>query len=156
MEVDETTNRILTDTQIDVKLKLAAVWTAFMFFYIYVDYFTLYKPGTLAEIQSGSIFMFEITQTFLMAGLVLVSIPMLMVVLSVMLPPRLNRWLNIVVALVYVPVSLFNLLGESYAYLYYGAGIEVVLLGLVVWYAWNWPRTPEAASSPRTPEASSS
>ncbi len=48
-----------------VQAKLAAAWTSFMFFYIYVDYFHLYKPGAIDQIRGGGIFEFDITPTLL-------------------------------------------------------------------------------------------
>ncbi|MEV0298673.1 hypothetical protein [Nocardia sp. NPDC050710] len=41
-----------------------------------------------------------------------------------------------------VPVTAFNALGESWLY-FYGLGIvlEVILLALILRYAWTWPRT---------------
>jgi hypothetical protein len=35
--------KALKDTKLNVKLKLAALWTPFMFLYIYVDYFAFYS-----------------------------------------------------------------------------------------------------------------
>jgi hypothetical protein len=36
-----------------VQAKLAAAWTSFMFLYIYVDYFHLYKPGVIDDLRAG-------------------------------------------------------------------------------------------------------
>lgn len=149
-EVNET--NVLEDIEMNVKLKLAGVWTSFMFLYIYVDYLTLYKPGILEDILAGRVFIFDITQTFVLAALILISIPTLMIFLSLALPAKVNRWLNIIVAIVYVPVSLFNVVGAGEYFLYYsyGAGVETVLLALVVWYAWKWPRTTGSSSDSET------
>lgn len=133
----------LEDNQIDVKLKLAALWTSFMFLYVYVDIFGFFKPGTIEDILIGKVFTFQTTPTFILVALVSVTIPSLMVFLSLALPARVNRWTNIVVAILYIPYSLFNLAGaESWTHYYFGATVEVVLLALVLWYAWKWPRTP--------------
>ena len=35
-----------------------------MFFYIYVDYLHLYKPGAIDDILAGVVFEFDISQTF--------------------------------------------------------------------------------------------
>jgi hypothetical protein len=35
---------------------------------------------------------------------------------------------------------LFNLAGEAWIHMVVGAAIEVTLLGLIIYYAWNWPR----------------
>jgi hypothetical protein len=131
----------LEDIDVNVKLKLAALWTSFMFLYVYVDIFGFYKPGTIEDILIGKVFTFEITPTWALVALVFVSIPGLMIFLSLALPARVSRWTNIVVAILYIPFTLFNLVGESWLHMYYGATVEVVLLALVLWYAWKWPRT---------------
>ena len=43
-------NSALTGPPIPVQAKIAAAWTSFMFLYIYVDYFHLYKPGVVHDI----------------------------------------------------------------------------------------------------------
>jgi hypothetical protein len=134
--------KALKDTKLNVKLKLAALWTPFMFLYIYVDYFAFYKPGFIENVIAGKVWQFEITQAFLLAALASVTIPALMIFLSVALPAKVNRWTNIIVAAVYIPYSLFNLVGEpvNYMHMILGAVVEVVLLLLVICYAWKWPR----------------
>jgi hypothetical protein len=131
--------KALEDIKLNVKLKLATLWASFMFLYIYVDYFHLYMPGALEEMLAGKVFVFEITQAFLLAALTTVTIPALMIFLSVALPAKVNRWTNIIVATVYIPYTLFNLVGEAWMHMLFGAIVEVALLLLVIWYAWNWP-----------------
>ncbi len=83
------------------------------------------------------------------AFLALVAIPILMVVFSMTLPARINRATNLVVATLYVPVSIFNAVGESWTYFYgLSIGLEVLLLAFVLRSAWTWPRT----TSPSMPE----
>jgi hypothetical protein len=129
---------MLEELKVNIKVKLAALWTAFMFFYIYVDYFGLYKPDYINNILAGKVFVFDITQVFLLTGLALTTIPALMIFLSVALSAKVNRWTNIIVAAVYIPYTLFNLAGEFWMYLVYGAVVEVVLLSLIIRYAWIW------------------
>jgi Family of unknown function (DUF6326) len=131
---------MLEDVKVTIKVKLAALWTAFMFFYIYVDYFGLYKPGIIEDILAGKVFVFDITQVFLLTGLALTTIPALMIFLSVALPAKVNRWTNIIVAAVWIPYTLFNLAGEAWLHMVYGAVVEVVLLSLIIRYAWKWPK----------------
>ena len=137
-----TTTTALQDPPAPVRVKLAAAWASFMFFYIYVDYLHLYKPGAIDDILAGVVFEFDISQTFAFTSLALVGIPALMIVLSTALPARANRVLNLVVASLYVPVSVFNLACESWLW-FYGLGVvvEVVLLGYILRSAWTWPRT---------------
>lgn len=126
--------------KVNMNIKLAALWTSFMFLYIYVDYFHLYMPGQLEEIQSGRVFEFDITQGFLIAALASLTIPALMIFLSVALPAKVNRCTNIIIAASYIPYSLFNLVGEAWMHMWFGAVVEVVLLCLIILYAWKWPR----------------
>jgi hypothetical protein len=60
------------------------------------------------------------------------------------------------VASLYIPVSAFNVLGESWI-LFYGLGavIEAILLAYILRSAWTWPRTtlpsmPEPAAPRRS------
>ena len=128
----------LEDIKLNVKLKLAALWASFMFLYIYVDYFHLYMPGTLENMLAGKVFVFEVTQAFLLVVLATVTIPALMIFLSIALPAKINRCTNIILATVYIPYTLFNLVGEAWMHMVFGAIVEVVLLSLVIWYAWKW------------------
>ena len=139
----------LEDRQFPVQAKLAAAWTSFMFLYIYVDYFHLYQPGVIDDILAGVVWEFDISQTFVVSALTSVAIPILMILLSMTLPARANRTLNLVVASLYIPYSAFNLVGASWLY-FYGLGVvlEVIVLAVILRSAWTWPRT----SSPSTPD----
>ena len=128
------------DAKINVKLKIAALWTSFMFLYIYVDYFHLYMPGTLEDIMAGKVFTFEISQAFTLAGLMSVSIPAIMISISVILSARLNRKINLIVAALFIPYSLFNLVGEAWIHMFFAATVEVALLVLIIRFAWKWPK----------------
>ena len=138
MYAQKTPQNVLEDVRVNVKL--AALWASMMFFYIYVDYFGLYKAGSIEDILAGKVFEFDITQVFLLTALVLTTIPALMIFLSVALPAKVNRWTNIIVAAVWIPYTLFNLVGEFWLHMVYGAVVEVILQLLIIRYAWNWPR----------------
>ncbi|MBE2224537.1 MAG: hypothetical protein IAF02_23560 [Anaerolineae bacterium] len=140
MNSQEVPQKVLEDIKLNVKLKLAALWASFMFLYIYVDYFHLYMPGSIEDILAGRVFTFDISYVFLMVAMFFVAIPTLMIFLSVALPAKVNRWTNIIVATVYIPYMLFNLAGEAWVHMYFAATMEVVLLLLIIRYAWKWPK----------------
>ncbi|MCL4270692.1 MAG: hypothetical protein KJZ72_14155 [Anaerolineales bacterium] len=140
MNSQKAPQKALEDIKINVKLKLAAIWTSFMFFYIYVDYFHLYMPGSLEDMLAGRVFTFDISYVFLLIVMIGVAIPSLMIFLSVALPAKANRWVNIIIATVYIPYMLFNLAGEAWAHMYFAAAVEVALLLLIIGYAWKWPK----------------
>lgn len=133
------TQKTLEDLKVSVNIKLASLWTSLMFIIIYLDYFHLYMPDKIEDILKGKVFVFDITQGFLLIALILVSTPALMIFLSVALTAKINRWTNIVIATVNIPLILFNLAGEAWVHMVFGAGIQVVLLCLIIRYAWKWP-----------------
>ncbi len=126
-----------------------------MFLYAYVDILNFYTPGVVEDILGGKVFEFDLSQTFSTTALALVAIPALMVVLSMTLPAGPARITNLVVASLYVPITAFNALGESWLY-FYGLGIvlELILLALIVRNAWAWPRTAPSATFDSRPERS--
>ena len=141
----------LEDRQVPVQAKLAAAWASFMFLYIYVDYLALYKPGFLDDILAGIVHEFEIGPTFVALALTLIAIPSLMILLSMTMPARVNRTINLVVATLYIPISMYNAAGESWTYSYFyglSIGLEVLLLAFILRSAWTWPRSP----SPSMPD----
>jgi hypothetical protein len=135
MNTQKTKQNTQEDIEAGIKLKLAALWTSFMFLYIYVDHFALYMPGKVDDILKGKVFVFNITQGFLLAALVSVSIPALMIFLSVALPAKINRRANIIIAAIYIPYTLFNLAGGAWMHMVFGAVAEVLLLCLIIRYA---------------------
>ncbi|MCA9900337.1 MAG: hypothetical protein KC433_19235 [Anaerolineales bacterium] len=137
---EKTPQNALEDITLNVKLKLASLWASFMFLYIYVDYFHLYMPGSIEDILAGKVFTFDISYVFLLIAMIGVTIPVVMIFLSVALPAKGNRWTNIIVATIYIPYMLFNLAGEAWVHMYFAAAVEVILLCLIIRYAWKWPQ----------------
>jgi hypothetical protein len=161
MTIRSNTASLLDNPAIPVSAKLAAAWTSFMFLYVYVDVLNFYKPGVVDGILNGLIWRFDISSTLLTIFLVSVSIPALMVVLSRTLPARVNRPVNLVVAALLIPYSIFNAAGTTWEWAAFYAvsiGIEVLLLAFILRSAWKWPRTPIAAvdRAPSVPSSLSS
>ena len=143
----------LDDVRLPLKARLAAAWTSFMFLYVYVDHLSLYKPGVLDELLAGRVHEFDTGPTFVAMGLTLVAVPILMIVCSMTLPARVNRVANLVVASLYLPITVYNVAGEpmSYAYFYgLSIGLEVLLLAYIAWSAWAWPRVAAGAGAGTT------
>jgi hypothetical protein len=131
---------VLEDVKVHVKLKLSALWASVMFCYIYGDYFGLYKPGTLQEMIAGKMGpLGPATQGVLLGVAIMMAIPGVMVFLSLVLPAAVNRWANVTFGVIYTVIMLMTMPGEWAFYVFLGV-VEVALTGLVVWYAWNWPR----------------
>lgn len=130
----------LEETKVHVKYKLSALWVAVMFLFIYVDYFSLYRPGVIEEIMAGVVWKFDITQTWALSAMIMMTIPTLMIFLSLALTAKANRWTNIIVGILYIVIVIGNVIGESWAFYILGSLVEFVLLVLIVGYAWRWPK----------------
>ena len=129
----------LDDIKIHVKLKISALWASVMFCYIYGDYFGLYVPGALQGMLEGKIApLGPTTQGVLLGTSVMMAIPSVMIFLSLALKPSLNRWVNIVLGVIYTVIILITMWDWAF-YIFFGV-IEVILTTLIAWYAWNWPR----------------
>jgi len=142
MNSEKKTATILEDPKINIKIMLSGLWVANMFLFIYVDYFGLFIPGVMEKIIEGEAAHtgIQITQVFLLAVITLMMIPSLMIFLSLTLKAKWNRWTNIIVGIFKIAVVVGGLIGESWAYYIFGSIVEVVLLSLIVWYAWKWPK----------------
>jgi Sec-independent protein secretion pathway component TatC len=131
---------MLEDAMINVKLKIAALWAVVMFLFAYGDIFGYFRPGFIAEIMAGNVAGNAIDQVFLMFTAAYVTIPSLMVFLSLVLKPGISRPANIVLSIAYGASILLFCVGESYAYYIFLSVLECVLLLAIAWYAWNWPK----------------
>lgn len=136
---------------VPVRHKLAALWTSVMFCFVYGDYFELYVPGKLEDILDGKMAVGDVTQGLLVGTAVLMTVPSLMIALSILLPANISRWLNVGAGLTYAAIMSLILLSGPWLFYAFFALIEITLTLTVVWYAWRWPsptgRHPEAATA---------
>jgi hypothetical protein len=131
----------LIDPPIPAKLKLSALWASTMFCYVYSDYFELYTPGKLESMLQGDLApMVPVTQGVLFGLSTMMAVPSLMVFLSVALPARYNRLLNIVVGALFTLLMAWLTYSTEWYFYKLLAGIATVLTASVVWYAWRWPK----------------
>lgn len=140
MKNHKTENNKLTEPNLSASVKISSLWASFMFLYIYVDYFHLYMPGSLETMMAGKMFVFDVNQSVILIGLVSVTIPALMIFLSTIMPSAINRWTNVIVAIVYIPYTIFNLVGEAWTHMIFAAAVEVILLLTIIRYALRWSR----------------
>jgi len=136
----------LEDVKINVKLKISALWIAMLFTFAYVDIFSLQRPGIIQGIMDGKMAIFQINQVFLFLTTLYILIPSMMVFLTLVLNSKINRWTNIVVAVFYFISILGGCIGETWAYYIFGSIVESLLLFLIIWYAWKWPKQESSFS----------
>ncbi|WP_228237288.1 DUF6326 family protein [Allomuricauda sp. M10] len=132
------------DFKINVKIKLALLWSAVMFCYIYGDYFQLYVPGKVDGLISGQN-MLDNPFKLLMASLLL-AIPALMVCLSVILKPVINRFLNLLWGTFYTALMLLIAVtsySKWHMFYVFLAILESILTAVIVINAYKWPKNKE-------------
>ena len=139
----------LQDVKVDVKAKLSALWVALMFFYVYADILLFYRQGHVTGLIAGKAGGMDITPAFVLGSAIVMAIPSVMVFFSLALKATANRWANIGVGVVYAAVlgaTLFA--GEITADSLLYAVVEAVLIALIVWHAWKWPKEERADVTP--------
>ena len=135
------------DYRINPRIKISALWTAMLFLFVCVDLFSLYRSDVRADIEAGRIAAFTIGQGYLLGVMIYVLVPSLMVFLSLVLPVRVTRMANIVVAAAYAVTVAGSAIGE-WNYFILGSLVEAALLAGVVYYSWTWPKTTDAVTVP--------
>lgn len=135
-------NKTFEDIKINIKIKLAALWTALMFCYVYGDFFSLFVPGRIQRLMDGNSGAGETTPVTLLLYAVLLALPSLMIFLSVTLKARLNRVLNIIAGIFFTLVMILvtaTSLGEWMIFYTFLGLVEILLTCIIVWQAIKWP-----------------
>jgi len=133
------TTAVFEDFQINVKLKISALWVAVMFCYVYGDYIQIYVPGIIAKAMKVDVSL-NLQLEFVFVA-ILMAIPSIMIFLSLVLKPKINRWLNIGLGIFFIITNILFNLTETWAFYLLLTAIELALTLAIVWYAWKWPKT---------------
>ena len=144
MSLKRTSTKSLTNYNVNIKIKLAALWTALMFLYIYADFFQLMTPKKLEKMIDLQTPMGPTSPEILVIFSVILIIPSLMIFLSVFLKTQINKWLNICIAALYASMSILiivSTLGSEWHTFYILFNlIEVFVFAMIIYQAWNWPK----------------
>ena len=121
---------------VDVRIILSALWVAAMFLYQQGDVQRLFSgdfvPG---ETDLGDMMSPEVLW---MISAITMTIPVVMIILSLTLKYPVNRWANIIVAILFFVYNLVGLRNYPSAYDRFLIAVSLVANALTVWYAWNW------------------
>ena len=119
---------------INLPIILSALWIALMLTYLLGDVLRICS----GDVSAGKMGNMRFSKGMWLGIAALMLIPILMVVLSLILPQPVNRWVNIIAASFFF---LFNLVGlPTYpsAYDKFLIVVGLVFNALTVWYAWSW------------------
>lgn len=140
----DTTN--FENVRIDAKLKLSALWSSVMFCYIYGDFFSLFVPGRIDSLMNGNSGAGTTTPLKLLMFAILMTLPSVMVFLSLLMKPKINRWTNVSMGIFFTAIMVLVVVTSidkwMIFYIFLGA-TEIAITLLIVWYAWNWPKQKE-------------
>ena len=121
---------------VDVRIILSALWVALMFLYQQGDVLRLYsgdfKPG---ELKLGGVMSPEMMW---MISAITMTIPVIMIILSLMLNYPVNRWANIIVGIFFFLYTLNGVRMYASAYDRFLLIVSLVVNALTVWHAWKW------------------
>lgn len=119
----------------DMRVRLSTLWVFVLFNMIFADIVGFMNPGVLESIVKGELEI-EVTQELLLVFSIMLEIPIAMVLLSRILSYRVNRWANIVAAL----ITILFVVGGGSAYLsyFFFASIEVLTMLFIIAFAWRW------------------
>jgi hypothetical protein len=145
MEEEMDTNKITN--QLDIKVKLSALWMARMLSGLQGDSTRLHDPVALQSLiaETGGI---VVTNKLLLIMSLIFVVPIFMSFLSLTLKYPAIRRVNLSIGIFFAAFDLI-FLGLA-LFLWQSTGYEIVwsiaylaFTTLVVWYAWKWPN-PEA------------
>lgn len=134
----------LSEYEVNIKIKLSAIWASVMSLYIYCDYFELYTPEKLESMINGTTLFGSGDQGVLLGLSSIMLVTSLMICFSVLLPAKINRILNIFVGFIMTLMLLYlTYIAGWYFYKMYAA-VESILTMVIVWLAWKWPEESNA------------
>ena len=132
------------NTKIEIKILLSVLWTTIMFLFVYADLKAIYQTGTVDAIIKGEIIGMKINQMFLFSSAILMSLPIIMIILSLIAKPMINRILNISIAALFIIINSMTYLipneGSVWYYYVYFTMIEyIICIGIII-LAIKWPK----------------
>ena len=120
----------------NVKIKLSGLWVAHMLSTTYADVLRLYDPE---EVVAS----FPMTHEVMLVSAITMVTPIFMVVLSLTLKDRANRWANIIAGIFWVGYDLLMVISTFHtapAYEIFLGFVYLIFAAPIVWYAWKWPK----------------
>ena len=148
----------LEDIKINIKIKLSALWASLMFMFIYADFISLMIPGRVMGFNDGTMGLGTTTPMKLVIVAVLMSVPALMVYLSLGQRAQISKVLNILFGAFYtiiMSLTVYSSISEWRSFYILMGVIEIFICLFIVWSAWNWPKANEQLNNQQNKLSSS-
>ena len=118
----------------EIKIRLSALWVVVMLTYLLGDVLRMYS----GDFKAGEIAGKPITQGMMLGIAIIMAIPIVMVFLSITLDYPVNRWVNIIVAILCFGFNLIGLPSYPSAYDKLLIALSLIWNLLTIGYAWTW------------------
>ena len=123
------------------KVRISLLWLFVIISDLANVLMSLAYPGIMEELMTGAEIMAPELMFF---GAILILIPLVMSVLTLTLKDSINRWLNIILGIVFTVIFFGNFIELSTtmpaAYIMLLSIAGFIAPALIVWYAWKWPK----------------
>ena len=126
--------------KLDTKVLLSTLWIVVMINMLKADILSLYIPGAAEELSRTSASAGASIPQLMLIGAVMGQLGIAMIVLSRVLKYGINRWVNIIAAIITIAYIWGGM--ASYPHYIFIATIETLCLLLIIGFAWTW-RNPE-------------
>jgi hypothetical protein len=117
----------------EARIQLAGLWIAVVLLYLYGDVLRIFSRDFPDLMDTGNF-----TKPMWLGISVLMSIPIIMIPITLMVPNPVNRIANIVVAVIFFVFNLVGLPTYPSAYDKYLLIVSLVFNVITVIVAWNW------------------
>ncbi|MGB5273754.1 MAG: DUF6326 family protein [Flavobacteriaceae bacterium] len=132
------------NAKIDIRVKLASLWTALIFLYVYADYFDGLTSSTQEMVKNLETPLGPLTPELLLLFSVITIVPSSMIFLSIFLKPKINRILNMVIPVLWSSMSVLLFVDtinsdwhKFYALFQF---VEFIILIIIIYQAYKWPK----------------
>ena len=125
---------------LDTRIILSGLWVTVTLTYLLGDVYRIIfgdftkMGGDFAGKMGGM----QVAQGMMLGIAIFMVIPIVMVVLTLTLQYPVNRWANIIVAIIFFVFVLIQLPTYPSAYDKFLLIVSLVFNALTVWYAWKW------------------
>ena len=125
----------------DLKARISILWILMAVALSAEAILMFIEPGNIEEMMTGVFEGSEINEGILFLLSLFWFIPLWMAFLTRTLKDKTNRWVNIILGLVFVVLNLIHFADhviEPHAYQLLLVGSTVVAAFLIFWHAWKW------------------
>ncbi|MDH3620103.1 MAG: DUF6326 family protein [Gammaproteobacteria bacterium] len=130
-------NEALAQERASTKTVLSTLWIFVLLNIFARDMHELARPGLLQQVMTGVIDGVTITEELMLLGGVMIEIPILMVLLSQILPYRICRGANISAGVLTIMIDVHTNLNPDLDNVFFLVIKLLALLGVIV-VAWKW------------------